>query len=113
MTAVSPIEHPQRHLCERFPATDASGFSRAHLATKEDGDSTLLLDDLLIRLGELLVIHKSLRSLFPGVGRGYDWVRPPNDAFGGLSALDLMLRPGRLVRGSVANLAPRHNLRFG
>ncbi len=37
-------------------------------------------------------IHKGLRYLFKEAARGYAWMRKPNAAFGGFSALDLMLR---------------------
>ncbi len=43
------------------------------------------------RLSNLMGIHKALRIIFREPQRGYDWVRKPNTAFGGLSALDLML----------------------
>lgn len=44
-------------------------------------------------------IHKSLRYLFPDPSRGYAWLREPNRAFGGVSALD------RLLAGSIADMA--------
>ena len=43
-------------------------------------------------------IHKSLRYLFPDPSQGYAWIRKPNQAFGGLSALN------RLLAGSNTDL---------
>lgn len=48
--------------------------------------------DTKARLSNLLGIHKALRILFTEPGRGYDWIKAPNDAFGGASALSVMLR---------------------
>ncbi|MEX0368734.1 MAG: antitoxin Xre/MbcA/ParS toxin-binding domain-containing protein [Ruegeria sp.] len=47
--------------------------------------------DTRARLSNLLGIHKALRILFVDPQRGYDWVRAPNAAFGGTSALSVML----------------------
>ena len=43
-------------------------------------------------------IHKSLRYLFADPERGYRWLRKPNRAFGGRTALD------RLLAGSIPDL---------
>lgn len=51
------------------------------------------------RLSMLMGIHKSLRHLFRSPSRGYEWLRKPNQAFGGASALD------RLLAGSIPDLA--------
>lgn len=55
--------------------------------------------DLRMRMAHLMGIHKGLRYLFRDAARGYAWIRKPNAAFGGLSALDLMLR------GEISDLA--------
>jgi hypothetical protein len=47
--------------------------------------------DTAWRLGDLMGIHKALRYMFTEAERGYRWVRAPNAAFGGQSALDRML----------------------
>lgn len=47
--------------------------------------------DLGMRLGTLLGIHKALRILFREPSRGYSWIKQPNEAFGGKSALDVMM----------------------
>jgi hypothetical protein len=43
------------------------------------------------RLGDLMGIHKALRYMFREPDRCYAWVKKPNDAFGGQSALTRML----------------------
>ncbi|MFY0692959.1 MAG: DUF2384 domain-containing protein [Paracoccaceae bacterium] len=47
--------------------------------------------DLQARMSNLLGIHKALRLLFDDPTQGYGWVRRPNSAFGGNSALQVML----------------------
>ena len=51
------------------------------------------------RLSILMGIHKSLRYLFRDPSRGYRWLRKPNEAFGGQTALY------RLLAGSIQDLA--------
>jgi hypothetical protein len=48
--------------------------------------------DTQFRLGCLLGIHKALRFMFTAPERAYTWIRKPNEAFGGLSALAKMLQ---------------------
>lgn len=43
------------------------------------------------RLSNLMGIHKALRIIFAETARGYRWIRAANEAFGGTSALDVML----------------------
>jgi hypothetical protein len=43
------------------------------------------------RLSNLMGIHKALRIVFSEPARGYRWIKAANDAFGGRSALDIML----------------------
>lgn len=43
------------------------------------------------RLSNLMGIHKALRIIFNDAARGYRWIKAPNEAFGGRSALDVML----------------------
>jgi len=43
------------------------------------------------RLSNLMGIHKALKLLFRDPARGYQWIKAPNEAFGGDSALDVML----------------------
>ncbi|MBB3174550.1 hypothetical protein FHR90_002395 [Endobacter medicaginis] len=49
-------------------------------------------------LGLLLSIHRSLRMTFSEPARGYAWVRRENEAFAGMSALDVMMEPAGLER---------------
>ena len=48
--------------------------------------------DLRARMGILMGIHKALRYLFADPARGYAWIKKPNAAFAGQSALDVMMR---------------------
>ena len=48
--------------------------------------------DLRARMAILMGIHKGLRYLFTERARGYAWMRKPNGAFAGQSALDVMMR---------------------
>jgi uncharacterized protein (DUF2384 family) len=43
------------------------------------------------RLSNLMGIHKALRIIFRDPPRGYAWIKAPNNAFGGRSAVDVML----------------------
>ncbi|MEJ1159661.1 MbcA/ParS/Xre antitoxin family protein [Prosthecomicrobium sp. N25] len=47
--------------------------------------------DRKARLSNLMGIHKALRIVFAEPERGYRWIRAPNAAFAGRSALDVML----------------------
>jgi len=47
--------------------------------------------DMKARLSDLMGIHKSLRIIFNDDRRVYEWISKPNDAFGGKSALEIML----------------------
>ena len=43
------------------------------------------------RLSNILGIHKALRIIFREPQRSYAWIKAPNEAFGGRTALDVML----------------------
>ena len=43
------------------------------------------------RLSNIMGIHKALRLVFRAPERAYAWIKAPNEAFGGRSALDVML----------------------
>ncbi len=43
------------------------------------------------RLSNIMGIHKALRIIFRDPQRGYAWIKAPNDAFAGKSALETML----------------------
>jgi hypothetical protein len=56
------------------------------------GDIAGVPHDTSWRLGCLLGIHKALRYMFTTPERAYEWVKKPNAAFGGSSALAKMLQ---------------------
>lgn len=56
------------------------------------GEIGPLPNDTVFRLGDLLGVHKALRYMFADSAQVYGWVRRPNHAFGGQSALDVMLQ---------------------
>lgn len=68
------------------------GMSPRTWARWKDGDIGRIDRDLRMRMAHLMGIHKGLRYMFKEAARGYAWIRKPNAAFGGFSALDLMLR---------------------
>lgn len=43
------------------------------------------------RLSNIMGIHKALRIIFREAQRAYSWIKAPNAAFAGKSALDVML----------------------
>jgi hypothetical protein len=47
--------------------------------------------DLKARLSNLMGIHKALRIIFKDKERVYGWVKRENEAFGGASALNIMM----------------------
>ena len=64
---------------------------RRTLARWKAGEVGRIGRDGKARLSNLMGIHKALRILFREAPRGYAWIKAPNDAFGGRSALDIML----------------------
>ena len=48
--------------------------------------------DTIYRLGDLLGIHKALRYMFADPQGAYGWVKRPNAAFAGQTALAVMLQ---------------------
>jgi uncharacterized protein (DUF2384 family) len=63
---------------------------RSYRRWKAEGPGRLGRDGKA-RLSNLMGIHKALRIVFREPQRGYAWVAAPNEAFGGRSALDVML----------------------
>ena len=55
------------------------------------GDIGRIDRDGRARLSNLMGIHRALRVIFREAQRGYAWISTANDAFGGRSALDVML----------------------
>ena len=66
-------------------------LSRRTFARWKAGESGRIGRDGRARLSNLMGIHKALRIIFRDPGRGYAWIQAPNAAFGGRSALDVML----------------------
>lgn len=67
------------------------GVSKRTYARWKDGEIGRLTIDQKTRLSVLMGIHKALGILFVEKARAYEWVKKPNRAFGGQSALDIML----------------------
>lgn len=57
----------------------------------KSGDRGRIDRDGRARLSNLIGIHKALRIIFQEPQRGYAWIKAPNRAFGGRSALAVML----------------------
>ena len=64
---------------------------RRTFARWKAGDVGRLGRDCKARLSNLMGIHKALKIVFSEASRGYAWIKSPNAAFGGRSALDVML----------------------
>ena len=67
------------------------GISKRTYARWKEGEIGRLSIDQKTRLSVLMGIHKALRVLFTEKSRVHEWVKKPNHAFGGRSALDVML----------------------
>jgi hypothetical protein len=84
-------------LFEKWGVTDSQAKillgqpSTSTLYRWKRGEIGAIPSDTVWRLADLMGIHKALRYLFADVGRCYAWVRKPNSAFAGRSALDRML----------------------
>lgn len=63
---------------------------RTYRRWKAEGAGRISRDGLA-RLSNLMGIHKALRIIFQEPQRGYDWIKAPNAAFDGASALAVML----------------------
>lgn len=63
---------------------------RSYRRWKAEGSGRVSRDGRA-RLSNLMGIHKALRIIFSEGSHGYAWIRAANDAFGGASALDVML----------------------
>lgn len=63
---------------------------RSYRRWKAEGPGRISRDGRA-RLSNLMGIHKALRILFTEPQRGYGWIRAANTAFGGASALAVML----------------------
>ena len=64
---------------------------RRTFARWKAGDVGRLGRDGKARLSNLMGIHKALKLVFTDASRGYAWIKASNEAFGGVSALSVML----------------------
>ena len=63
---------------------------RTYRRWKAEGPSRIGRDGKA-RLSNIMGIHKALRIIFRESQRAYAWVKAPNEAFAGRTALDVML----------------------
>ncbi len=97
--AAAEIEAVQRaviQLFARWELTDAEaatilGISSRTFQRWRQGQYGRVSKDGAARMSNLMGIHKALRLLFREPARGYQWIGRPNEAFGGRSALAVML----------------------
>jgi Protein of unknown function (DUF2384) len=78
-------------LTDKQAATLLDVPTRSYARWKADRKAGSWSRDLKARLSNLMGVHKALRIVFLEPQRGYDWVHTQNGAFGGKSALDVML----------------------
>lgn len=77
---------------DREAQTLLGGMAARTWARWKEGRVGRIDRDLRMRMAHLMGIHKGVRTLFKEPARGYAWVKKPNQAFDGLSALQVMLR---------------------
>lgn len=63
---------------------------RTYRRWKAEGAGRIDRDDKA-RLSNIMGLHKALRIIFREPQRAYDWIKTPNTAFGGKTALAVML----------------------
>lgn len=116
MSALLPVDTAPREFAPA-PITDAEAAATFRAALNlfrlwsvTDENAAVLLDlpvrsyrrwkageigridrDTKARLSNLIGIHKALRIIFSEPQRGYAWIQAPNAAFGGRTALEVML----------------------
>lgn len=95
--------HAIVNLFEKWKLTDdqarqiLGGMTQRTWSRWKGGDTGRIDHDLATRLSLLLGVHKALRTIFVrSPDRAYRWVKVENDAFGGQSALQVMLR-GQII----------------
>ena len=79
-------------LTDAQATTLLGGLSARTWSRWKEGNAGRVDRDLKMRMAHLMGIHKGVRYLFKDVARGYAWIKAPNAAFGGKSALDIMLQ---------------------
>ena len=78
-------------LSDAEACTLLGGMALRTWARWKDGSMGRIDRDLRARMAILMGVHKGLRYLFRDPARGYAWMRKPNAAFDGQSALSVML----------------------
>jgi putative toxin-antitoxin system antitoxin component (TIGR02293 family) len=78
-------------LTEAEAAPLLGGISERTYARWKNGEIGRLSVDLKTRLSVLMGVHKALRIIFTENARAYEWVKKPNEHFGGRRPLDIML----------------------
>lgn len=78
-------------LSDNQAATLLGGVASKTIQRWRGGAKPGLSIDQSDRISNLLGIHKALRILFTQNERAHEWVTLKNEAFGGFSALDIML----------------------
>ncbi len=116
MLSLQLVEQPQAQIGPHFSEVEVKAMQRAFVNLAErwgitDEQAAILMGDISVRtfrrwkvgdlgragvdmaarLSNLMGTHKALRLLFKEPQRGYGWVKRPNEAFNGTSALDVML----------------------
>ena len=84
------------NLFVRWGVTDAEAATLLDLPVRtyrrwKAGNTGRIGRDGKARLSNIMGIHKALRIIFVDPRRGYDWISASNKAFGGRSALEVML----------------------
>jgi len=79
-------------LTDAEACTLLGGVSTATYNRWKRGEIGRLTVDQKTRLSILMGIHKALRIIFTENSRAYEWVKKPNRAFEGKSALEIMLQ---------------------
>jgi len=92
----SAMFHAALNLFAKWGVTDEQAAMltdmpvRSFRRWKAEGPGRISRDGLA-RLSNLMGIHKALRIIFQEPQRGYDWIKAPNAAFDGATALAVML----------------------
>ncbi len=84
------------NLFGRWELTDEQGATLLDMPVRtyrrwKAGEQGRIDRDAKARLSNLMGVHKALRIIFREPQRGYGWIKASNQAFGGRSALEIML----------------------
>ena len=84
------------NLFQRWELTDEEAATLLDMPLRtyrrwKSGAQGRLSRDAKARLSNLIGVHKALRLIFTDAQRGYAWIKAPNSAFHGRTALKVML----------------------